>query len=287
MISIAFSPCPNDTFIFHALVHGQIENSPEFQVRFADIDQTNQWAQHEDGPDILKISFAALPWVNEQYRLLRCGGALGIGCGPLIVSQDSANMEKARIAVPSERSTAYLLFRLWFAEQFPGASATIVVMPFHEIMPAVKEGKIDAGLVIHEARFTYANYGLSQVIDLGEWWETSTGFPIPLGAIVAKKTLDLEQLQTWIQQSVRFAWEQPLVSRDYVLAHAQEMEIDVVDAHIKLYVNHYSAWIDDHGMQAIRTLFERASRANLLPDSFGIDSLLVGTLLHETALDEK
>lgn len=181
-MKIAFSPCPNDTFVFHAWVHGLIPGAPELDVTYADIDITNGWAASGTGPEVLKISYAALPWVLDEYALLPCGGALGRGCGPLVLTAKAcspSDLSGRRVAVPSERSTAYLLFRLWAAKHVPGGVGEIVVMPFDEIMPAVQRGELDAGLVIHEARFTYQNYGLHLLQDLGNWWESDTGLPIP------------------------------------------------------------------------------------------------------------
>lgn len=172
-MKIAFSPCPNDTFIFHAWVHDLIPGAPKLDVRYADIDITNGLAANPDGPDtpeVMKISYAALPYVLSDYALLPAGGALGRGCGPLVLTAngttDPAYLSGRRVAVPSERSTAYLLFRLWAAQNVPGGVGEIVVMPFDQIMPAVRDGKIDAGLVIHEARFTYQNYDLKLMTDL-------------------------------------------------------------------------------------------------------------------------
>ncbi|MDB4868064.1 MAG: 1,4-dihydroxy-6-naphthoate synthase, partial [Cohnella sp.] len=146
-MNIAFSPCPNDTFVFHAWVHGLIPGAPVLNVRYADIDITNHLAAAPGGPEVLKISYAALPWVLSEYRLLPCGGALGRGCGPLVLTADQgvtdpARLAGKRVAVPSMRSTAYLLFRLWAAQKIPGGLGEIVVMPFDEIMPAVRDGKI-------------------------------------------------------------------------------------------------------------------------------------------------
>ncbi|MFC5407047.1 1,4-dihydroxy-6-naphthoate synthase [Cohnella soli] len=275
-MKIAYSPCPNDTFTFHALVHGLIAGAPSFDVTYADIDHTNGWASTDDGYDIMKISYAALPWILPSYKLIPCGGALGRGCGPLVLSADgqanASSLSGKRVAVPSERSTAYLLFRLWAASNVPGGVGEIVVMPFHEIMPAVRDGAIDAGLVIHEARFTYQNYGLSQVVDLGHWWESDTGLPIPLGAIIAKRSLDLEAVREWIQQSVRYAWKHPEVSRDYVLAHAQEMDPTVAQAHIDLYVNAFTESLGDDGFAAVESLLGRAMGEGLVP-AFDLASL--------------
>ncbi|WP_078553577.1 1,4-dihydroxy-6-naphthoate synthase [Bacillus alkalicellulosilyticus] len=270
-MKIVFSPCPNDTFIYHALVHNLISGTPQFDVTYADINITNSLATKSNGPDIMKISFAALPWAHKDYVLLPCGGALGRGCGPLILTNSKENKEGSalsgsRIAVPSERSTAYLLFRLWATEHVPGSVGDIVVMPFHEIMPAVRDGKVDAGLVIHEARFTYSDYGLSQLVDLGQWWESDTGHPIPLGAIIAHRTLDVKQVSDWIRKSVEYAWKHPEASKDYVLEHAQEMSPQVAKSHIDLYVNEFSTDLGDEGYAAVFALLGRAAKEGLIPE---------------------
>ncbi|ACS99024.1 1,4-dihydroxy-6-naphthoate synthase [Paenibacillus sp. JDR-2] len=269
-MKIAFSPCPNDTFVFHALTHGLVPGAPEFDVMYADIDITNNLAASGDSDlDVLKISYAALPWVLKDYALLPCGGALGRGCGPLVLTkdklEDASYLSGKRVAVPSERSTAYLLFRLWAAQNVPGGVGEIIVMPFHEIMPAVRDGKIDAGLVIHEARFTYQNYGLSMLVDLGSWWESDTGLPIPLGAIIARRSLDLGALSSWIEQSVEYAWKHPEASKDYVMQHAQEMDPSVAQQHISLYVNDFTGNLGSSGYAAISTLLNRAADEGLVP----------------------
>ncbi|NUT36096.1 MAG: 1,4-dihydroxy-6-naphthoate synthase [Hamadaea sp.] len=260
-MKIAFSPCPNDTFVFHALVHGLVPGAPTFDVTYADVDVTNTAAL--DGRfDLVKVSYAALPWLLDQYELLPCGGALGRGCGPLVLTK-TGSVDGGVVAVPGERTTAYLLMRLW-AEQTGQRPARIEVVPFHEIMPGVAAGMWDAGLVIHEARFTYQRYGLRQVVDLGEWWEGDTGSPIPLGAILAKRgAVDPRQATEWIRASVRHAWAHPEASRDYVLAHAQEMEPAVVDQHIALYVNEFTEDLGDAGHAAVRQLLERSAKAGL------------------------
>ena len=266
-MKIAFSPCPNDTFVFHAWVHGLIPGAPALDVTYADVDVTNYMAARPDGPDVLKISYAALPWVLDRYALLPCGGALGRGCGPLLLTKtetESAALTGKRVAVPSDRSTAYILFRLWAARHVPGGIGDIVVMPFHEIMPAVRDGRIDAGLVIHEARFTYSRFGLIQLVDLGNWWEADTGLPIPLGAIIARRNLDRERIAGWIRASVDYAWANPEASRDYVISHAQEMSPEVVKAHIDLYVNGFTRNLGDEGYAAIEALLGRAAREGLV-----------------------
>ncbi|GLX67307.1 1,4-dihydroxy-6-naphthoate synthase [Paenibacillus glycanilyticus] len=269
-MKIAFSPCPNDTFVFHALTHGHVPGAPEFEIMYADIDITNNLAASGDSDlDVLKISYAALPWVLKDYALLPCGGALGRGCGPLVLTKDKledpSSLSGKRVAVPSERSTAYLLFRLWAAQNVPGGVGEIIVMPFHEIMPAVKDGQIDAGLVIHEARFTYQNYNLSMLVDLGSWWESDTGLPIPLGAIVARRSLDLKAIAGWIEQSVEYAWKYPEASKEYIMLHAQEMDPAVAQQHIDLYVNDFTGNLGSSGYAAISTLLNRAADEGLVP----------------------
>jgi len=271
-MKIAFSPCPNDTFVFHAWVHGLVPGAPKLEVTYADIDVTNSLAAGSNGPDVVKISYAALPWVLSEYALLPCGGALGKGCGPLLLTSngagsinDPAKLHSSRVAVPSERSTAYLLFRLWAAQHVPGGVGEIIVLPFHEIMPAVRDGLIDAGLVIHEARFTYPSYGLTLMVDLGSWWEQTTNLPIPLGAIIARRSLDMPAITSWIQASVRYAWAHPEKSREYVLHHSQELSTEVTQAHIKLYVNEFTENIGELGYKAVETLLSRASLEGLVP----------------------
>ncbi|MFC7440466.1 1,4-dihydroxy-6-naphthoate synthase [Laceyella putida] len=270
---IAFSPCPNDTFVFHAWVHGLLPGAPKLDVTYADIDVTNSLAAGSNGPEVLKISCAALPWVLSEYALLPCGGALGRGCGPLVLTRsgsasakDPSALSGRRVAVPSERSTAYLLFRLWAAQHVPGGVGEILIMPFHEIMPAVRDGAVDAGLVIHEARFTYPSYGLALVTDLGKWWEDDTGLPIPLGAIIARRSLDLDAIAGWIRASVEYAWAHPEASREYVLRHAQELNPEVAQAHIDLYVNGFTAALGEDGYAAIHALLSRAAQEGLVPE---------------------
>lgn len=271
-MKIAFSPCPNDTFVFHAWAHGLIPGAPELDITYADIDITNTLATKAEGPEVLKISYAALPWVLSDYALIPCGGALGRGCGPLVLTNggdstanDPSALSGKRVAVPSERSTAYLLFRLWAARNVPGGVGEIVVMPFHEIMPAVREGAIDAGLVIHEARFTYQNYGLSMMVDLGNWWETDTNLPIPLGAIIARRSLDLDAIANWTRASVEYAWAHPEASSEYVMSHAQELSPEVAQAHINLYVNEFTRDLGEDGYAAIEALLGRAADEGLVP----------------------
>ncbi|MFJ5808882.1 1,4-dihydroxy-6-naphthoate synthase [Streptomyces sp. NPDC093093] len=274
-LRIAYSPCPNDTFVFDAWAHGRVPGAPALDVTFADIDITNGMAERGE-LDVLKVSYAVLPWVLEEYALLPCGGALGRGCGPLVLTREpGVDLTGRTVAVPSERSTAYLLFRLWAADVLPEGVGKVVVLPFHEIMPAVRDGRVDAGLVIHEARFTYQDYGLHRLADMGEHWETTTGLPIPLGAIIARRSLGedtLRALADAARTSVRMAWEDPEASRPYVRAHAQELDPKVADQHIGLYVNEFTADLGDAGYAAVRGLLTRAAAEGLVP-AIGPDAL--------------
>jgi 1,4-dihydroxy-6-naphthoate synthase len=259
-LSLAISPCPNDTFVFSAWVHGQVPG-PAVEVTFADIDVCNQRAREFD---VAKVSFAALPALLDDYALLPCGGALGHGVGPLVLARTADQpLEGAVIAVPGEQTTAYLLLRLW------RKGFRVEVMPFEQIMPAVRDGVVDAGLVIHESRFTYPSYGLVCLQDLGEWWESETGLPIPLGAIVARRTLDSSALARTVRASVEHAWADPGASAQFVAAHSQEMDPDVCRQHIELYVNEFTRDLGDAGFAAVEALLGRAAAEGLVPPLAG------------------
>jgi 1,4-dihydroxy-6-naphthoate synthase len=261
--SLAVSPCPNDTFVFHALVHGMIPGAPAVDLTFADVDVTNSAAERGEF-DLVKVSYAALPWLLDKYELLPTGGALGRGCGPLVLARDPGQeLDGATVAVPGDRTTAYLLFRLWAEGRRP---KSIEVVPFHEIMPGVAQGRYDVGLVIHEARFTYQRYDLTALADLGEWWESDTGLPIPLGAILARKgVVDPAEATEWIRTSVSMAWADPDASADFILANAQEMNPDVVKQHIALYVNEFTLELGQEGLAAADALLQRSAAAGLTP----------------------
>ncbi|HEY3631557.1 MAG TPA: 1,4-dihydroxy-6-naphthoate synthase [Jatrophihabitantaceae bacterium] len=261
-MDVAYSPCPNDTFVFHAWAHGLIPDAPGIGVTYADIDVTNIAAEKGEH-DVVKVSYAALPWLLDQYTLLPSGGALGRGCGPLVLTRgDVSTVDGQVVAVPSERSTAYLLFRLWASGQQP---ARIEVVPFTSIMPGVRDGHYGAGLVIHEARFTYPSYGLSALVDLGEWWESDTGLPIPLGAILARRSLDAAALAAVVRASVEYAWAHPSASAAYIAEHADEMSPDVQRQHIDLYVNEFTRDLGNEGYAAAAALLDRAFAAGLTP----------------------
>jgi 1,4-dihydroxy-6-naphthoate synthase len=259
-LSLAISPCPNDTFVFSAWVHGQVPG-PAVEVTFADIDVCNRTARSYD---VVKVSYAALPALLDDYALLPCGGALGHGVGPLVLARTADQpLEGAVIAVPGEQTTAYLLLRLW------RKGFRVEVMPFEQIMPAVRDGAVDAGLVIHESRFTYPSYGLVCLQDLGEWWEAETGLPIPLGAIVARRSLDTAALAQTVRASVEHAWAAPSASASFVAAHSQEMDPDVCRQHIELYVNEFTRDLGDAGFAAVEALLGRAAAEGLVPPLAG------------------
>ena len=281
-VRIAYSPCPNDTFVFHAWAHGLVPDAPDVEVTFADIDITNQLIGRPDAPEVMKISYAALPDALGEYELLPCGGALGRGCGPLVLARPEAvpvsafataageaspvdvdapgptQLRGKTIAVPSLKSTAYLLFRSWLdAGGVSLDDVKVTVLPFDRIMPAVRDGEVDAGLVIHEARFTYPQFGLSRLTDLGEWWEATTETPIPLGAIIARRSLGaarIAAITAAIRASVEYAFANPEASRDYVMEHAQELDPAVAQAHIDLYVTEFSVDLGAEGYAAVERL---------------------------------
>jgi 1,4-dihydroxy-6-naphthoate synthase len=259
-LSLGYSPCPNDTFIFHALVHGEVEaEGLRFRERLEDVETLNRLAA-EGVLDVTKVSYGAVPYLLNGYVLLRSGGALGRGCGPLLVTRPGTTVEQlhaGRIAIPGRRTTANLLLRLWHPELAPG-----VEMLYSEIMPAVVRGEAVAGLIIHESRFTFADHGLVRLIDLGEWWEAGTGLPIPLGGIVARRSLGAEvirRIETAVRRSVEHAFADPDRSLPYIRAHAQEMDEAVMREHIALYVNPFSVDLGEQGEQAVKELLRRTA----------------------------
>ncbi len=264
-LSLGYSPCPNDTFIFHALVHGLVAaEGLAFEPRLEDVETLNRLAA-EAVLDVTKVSYGAIPHLVRDYVLLRSGGALGRGCGPLVVARrevDPAELAGMRIAIPGRSTTANLLLRLFAPDAAPG-----IELVYSDIMPAVARGEVDAGLIIHESRFTYPQHGLVKVVDLGEWWERTTGLPIPLGGILARRDLGADTIRAVddaIRRSVEHAFADPAASRPYVRAHAQEMEDAVCQQHIDLYVNHFSADLGSDGERAIRELFARARAAGII-----------------------
>lgn len=264
-VSLGYSPCPNDTFIFYGLVHGRIEGAPKVREILEDIETLNGMAL-EGRLDMTKISFHALAHLRDRYCLLHAGGALGRACGPLVVARratEAGQLRHMKIAIPGQLTTAALLLRL-----FDSQIENLVVLPFHEIMGAAQRGEVDAGLIIHESRFTYPDYGLHRVIDLGEWWEGVTGHPIPLGGILVRRELGrerIEQLDRALRASVEFAHARPGEVRGYIGEHAQEMDEAVMQAHIDLYVNEYTLDYGCDGEAAIADLLARAQAAGVVP----------------------
>ena len=269
-ITLGYSPCPNDTFIFYALTHNKIKTGKlSFNEVLLDVETLNQKALKAD-LDVTKISYAAFGHLRKDYSLLRSGGALGRGCGPLVVSKQDFEMQDLRdkkVAVPGNLTTAYLLLQL-YDNTF--SSSPIIPMPFHEIMGAVADEKVDAGVIIHESRFTYQSHGLREIIDLGDWWEKETGLPIPLGGIIARRSLGdglIKQIDESIKQSILYAFDNRKSPVDYIKQHSQELSIDVINQHIDLYVNDFSVDLGADGEDAVRELISRAEEAGVIAAS--------------------
>lgn len=263
-LTIGFSPCPNDTFIFHGLVKALIDNCPLFaKPVLADVETLNEWALAAR-LDVSKISFHALGHVLDDYVLLGAGSALGRGCGPLLVTlADQADMplERMTVAIPGRLTTAAMLLRL-----FSPSCRRLVPMRFERIMDAVAEKQVDGGVIIHEARFTYQQHGLLCRQDLGSWWEDITGYPIPLGGIVARRSLGREkilQIEECIRASVMLAFQYPEKCKTYIKKHAQELDDQVIDDHIRLYVNRFTKNLGEDGMVAVREFIRRGVNARL------------------------
>jgi 1,4-dihydroxy-6-naphthoate synthase len=253
-LTFGFSPCPNDTFAFHALVH-ELVDAP-FRVRpvLLDIEELNRRG-HDGAFHLTKLSVGAFAGIGDRYRLLRSGAALGHGVGPLVVARRALPLADAvagRVAIPGRATTAYRLLRL--------AAPTlgeIVELRYDAVLSAVARGAVGAGLIIHESRFTYQDHGLVKIIDLGHWWEHETGLPVPLAGICARADVDAPlaaAADAALRASVAYAFAHPEASRAYVRAHSQEMSDAVCDAHIRLYVNEHSLDIGDDGLRAIARL---------------------------------
>jgi 1,4-dihydroxy-6-naphthoate synthase len=253
-LSLGFSPCPNDTFIFDALVNQKMDTEGlRFEPKLEDVETLNRWAL-EGRLDVTKISYGVFPLVLDRYRLLDSGGALGKGVGPLLISKTEyplSEVEGCRIAIPGKNTSAHMLFSL----AFPKATNKIFII-FSEVEEAVLSGKADCGVIIHENRFTYEKRGLKKLMDLGAYWEEKTGCPIPLGGIVVRSNLDhaiQKKLTRLIRQSIQYSFERYPTLTDYVKNHSQEMDEAVMRKHIELYVNHYSLSLGADGSQAVDT----------------------------------
>jgi 1,4-dihydroxy-6-naphthoate synthase len=267
-LSLAYSPCPNDTFIFHALTHGLVScGDRRFTVDLKDVEALNM-AARQGRYHISKLSFAAIGHLLGDYGLLRSGAALGRGCGPLIVARPGIRLSDIKnqpIAVPGMWTTANLLLGLYLGRQ-----PAVVPLRFDRIMPCIKEGDVDVGVIIHEGRFTYQDHGLEELLDLGAWWETATGLPIPLGGIAVKRSLPsgvVKDIERAIAASVQYAFHHPEASATYIRQHAQEMDPHVIDSHIDLYVNDFSIDLGHTGTKAVEHLFELAAQNGLIEKS--------------------
>ena len=253
-LTFGFSPCPNDTFAFHALVHGLVDAPFAVRPVLLDIEELNRRA-HTGAFDLTKLSVGAFAGVGDRYRMLRSGAALGHGVGPLVVARTPMSLEQAaagRLAIPGRETTAWRLLTLAAPRR-----GDVVELRYDKILGAVEHGEVDAGLIIHESRFTYQDHGLVKVVDLGDWWERDTGLPVPLAAICARADLDpatVAAAESAIRASVQYAFDHREASRAYVRAHSQEMSDAVCDQHIKLYVNELSVDVGDDGLKAIARL---------------------------------
>jgi 1,4-dihydroxy-6-naphthoate synthase len=265
-LTLGFSPCPNDTFIFGALATGKLE-VPSFRLEIIheDVETLNKLAR-EALLDFTKISFHAFALVVKRYGLLSSGAALGRGCGPLVVAREARNMDSLRteaIAIPGELTTANLLLQL-YGDGFPHVHP----ISYETIMPRLQRGEFAAGVIIHEGRFTYHHYGLHQVLDLGAWWEETQDLPIPLGGILCRRDLGSDvarAIEDVIRSSLNFARQNSEEIWSYIKAQAQEMDDEVIRQHIDLYVNEYSSDLGEEGRLAIKTLLELAHKRDLLP----------------------
>jgi 1,4-dihydroxy-6-naphthoate synthase len=264
-ISIGFSPCPNDTFIFDALVHNKIDTEDFlFEPSLEDVETLNERAFSECY-DVTKLSFFAYAMVSDKYQLLNSGSALGYKCGPLLISKekiDIADISSKRIAIPGKYTTANFLFSIAFPE-----AKNKTEMLFSEIETAIANGSVDAGVIIHENRFTYEQKGLKKIIDLGEYWEEKTGMPVPLGGIAVKRSLPEEtkhRIDRMIKESVEFAFANPKSGVDFIKAHAQEMSEEVMYKHIVLYVNKFSVDLGNKGKQAVNVMFQKAMEKKII-----------------------
>ncbi len=263
--SLGFSPCPNDCFIFDALVHKKIDtHGIDFTVVMEDVEALNNRAFKQE-LDVTKLSYHAFIYLTQHYALLNSGSALGFNCGPLLVQSSKFKVEdidKATIAIPGKYTTANFLLSL----AFPNARNKKEIL-FSDIEGAVLSHQVDAGLLIHENRFTYEEKGLEKIIDLGEFWDSLIHAPIPLGGIVVKKSIDTKLQKTidsLIKQSVEFAFANPESCMDFVKQHAQEMSEDVMKKHIALYVNNFSVDLGTVGKEAIQLLFDKAIETKLI-----------------------
>jgi 1,4-dihydroxy-6-naphthoate synthase len=269
-LTLGFSPCPNDTFIFDALIHHKIDTEGlEFEVFFDDVETLNQKAVNGE-LDITKLSFHAFAHVADQYALLDSGSALGFGVGPLLICKREELLQPSAlensnlsVAIPGKLTTANFLLGI----AYPNLPNKVITV-FSDIENAVLTGRVDLGLIIHENRFTYADKGLHKIVDLGNFWEQLTGCAIPLGGIVINRKLDAatqQKVNRILRKSVEYAFANPKSGLDFIRKHSQEMDEAVMYKHIELYVNQYSIDLGVEGRKAIDVLFEMASSKGLIP----------------------
>jgi 1,4-dihydroxy-6-naphthoate synthase len=280
-LDVGFSSCPNDTFMFHAMIAGQVAvPGVELRPAIADIEALNLRAlgrTSDPALPITKLSAHALAHLCDRVTVLDAGAALGRGCGPLVVRRSAdtrldalAALRGCTVAIPGEYTTAHLLLRTFFAEA-AGAqreAMSVTIMRFDQIMPAVADGRVDAGLIIHESRFTYRDHGLVELADLGVLWEQATGLPIPLGMICAQRSLApalIDALEQGLRRSIELAIAEPSRSRAWIREHAQELDDAVCRKHIELYVNSFSVSLGDEGRAAIDELLARGRASGFLP----------------------
>lgn len=267
---LAYSSCPNDTFIFKGIAKNLIPlPDMDFNIVLEDVETLNRRAA-SGIHHVTKLSFAALGWLLDRYALLRTGSALGEGCGPLLISLPGRQMDDTRtpvVAVPGLGTTANHLFHFYLADLFPQVTPEIRPMPFETVMPAVMEKQADFGVIIHEGRFVYQAMNLEKKADLGQWWEDKTGLPIPLGCIAVRRDVAPDtacRIQALIGESIDHAFAHPDLGAEYIRAHAQELEESVIRQHIGLYVNDYSRDIGERGTLAVTTFFNHARKAGLI-----------------------
>lgn len=271
-LTLGYSPCPNDTFIFYAMIHGKV-NTKSFQFHeiLLDVETLNKKALHSE-LDVSKISYAVSGHLRDKYYLLKAGGALGRGCGPLVISKNDFSMKELlnkKIAIPGKLTTAYMLLMLYYSSLGPLPSS-LIVMPFDKIIEAVADEYVDAGLIIHESRFTYQTFDLKKIIDLGDWWERETGLLIPLGGIMARRSLGdvvIREIDEVIRQSIAYSFNNRTESMVYVKDHSQELSDEVIRKHIDLYVNEFSLNLGNEGELAVIELMSRAGKAGIIPES--------------------
>ncbi|MCJ2163087.1 MULTISPECIES: 1,4-dihydroxy-6-naphthoate synthase [unclassified Pseudodesulfovibrio] len=260
-LTLGYSPCPNDTFIFHALASGLVDWPGGLSVTLADVEELNAMAG-SGALDVVKVSVAAAAGILDDYVLLRAGGAMGYGVGPILVAGEQRSLESldgGKVAIPGRRTTANLLFGMCCREA--GITVDTVEMVFDQVMPAVEAGAAGAGVVIHEGRFTFGESGLVRILDLGAWWEAYTGLPLPLGAIAVKRSLGEDVARSMnkaIRQSLLAARANPGLGREYVRKHAQEMDEAVIRRHIETFVTDYSLDVGDAGVEAVMGLLSEA-----------------------------